>query len=108
MNAPRKLPLVVVCAMVACLCRAQAFTFEVASVRVADREPPSRPFPAGGQIAGGPGTNDPTRLTYSWVGDPAQDLFSALDKQLGLKLEKSKTQLDVVVIDHMDKRPSEN
>jgi hypothetical protein len=40
-------------------------TFEVASVRVASREPPSRPFPAGGQITGGPGSNDPTRLTYS-------------------------------------------
>jgi uncharacterized protein (TIGR03435 family) len=42
------------------------------------------------------------------TGDPAPDLFSALEKQLGLKLEKSKTQLDVVVIDHMDKTPTEN
>jgi uncharacterized protein (TIGR03435 family) len=40
--------------------------------------------------------------------DPAPDLFSALEKQLGLKLEKSKTQLDVIVIDHMDKEPTEN
>jgi uncharacterized protein (TIGR03435 family) len=40
--------------------------------------------------------------------DPAPDLFNAIEKQLGLKLEKSKTQLDVVVIDHMDKTPTEN
>ena len=40
--------------------------------------------------------------------DTAPDLFTALEKQLGLKLEKSKTQLDVIVIDHMDKQPIEN
>jgi len=38
----------------------------------------------------------------------APDLFAALEKQLGLRLEKSKTQLDVIVIDHMDKTPAEN
>jgi uncharacterized protein (TIGR03435 family) len=40
--------------------------------------------------------------------DHAPDLFTALEKQLGLKLERSKTQLDVIVIDHMDKQPTEN
>ena len=40
--------------------------------------------------------------------DAAPDLFAALEKQLGLKLEKSKTQLDVIVIDHMDRQPTEN
>jgi uncharacterized protein (TIGR03435 family) len=40
--------------------------------------------------------------------DAAPDLFTALEKQLGLKLEKSKTQLDAIVIDHMDKQPTEN
>jgi uncharacterized protein (TIGR03435 family) len=40
--------------------------------------------------------------------DAAPDLFTALEKQLGLKLEKSKTQLDVIVIDHLDKQPIEN
>jgi uncharacterized protein (TIGR03435 family) len=40
--------------------------------------------------------------------DPAPNLFNALEKQLGLKLEKSKTQLDVLVVDHMDKQPVEN
>jgi uncharacterized protein (TIGR03435 family) len=42
------------------------------------------------------------------VSDPAPDLFTALEKQLGLKLEKSKTPLDVIVVDHMDKQPTEN
>ncbi len=40
--------------------------------------------------------------------DPAPDLFTAIEKQLGLKLEKSKTQLDVVVVDHMDKEATGN
>jgi uncharacterized protein (TIGR03435 family) len=35
-------------------------------------------------------------------------LFVALEKQLGLKLEKRKTSLDVLVIDHVDKVPTEN
>lgn len=40
--------------------------------------------------------------------DPAPDLFTALEKQLGLKLEKSKTLVDVVVIDHLDRQPTGN
>jgi uncharacterized protein (TIGR03435 family) len=40
--------------------------------------------------------------------DAAPDIFTALEKQLGLKLEKRRTQLDVLVIDHLDKRPTED
>lgn len=40
--------------------------------------------------------------------DPAPDLFTALEKQLGLKLEKSRISLDVIVIEHIDKVPTEN
>jgi uncharacterized protein (TIGR03435 family) len=47
-------------------------------------------------------------LVTDTASDPAPDLFSAVERQLGLKLEKSKTQLDVIVIDHMDKTPTEN
>jgi uncharacterized protein (TIGR03435 family) len=53
-----------------------------------------------GGLAVAPGPDDIT--------DPAPDLFTALEKQLGLKLEKSKTKLDIIVIDHMDKQPTEN
>jgi len=59
------------------------------------------PMGRGGLTATLPGAADN-------AGDPAPDLFSALEKQLGLKLEKSKTQLDVLVIDHIDKTPTEN
>jgi uncharacterized protein (TIGR03435 family) len=63
------------------------------------------PGPLGGRLtaaAPGPG---PTP-TPSDPGGP--DLFTALEKQLGLKLEKSKIQLDVFVVDRMDKTPTEN
>jgi uncharacterized protein (TIGR03435 family) len=51
-------------------------------------------------LAVSPGPDDIT--------DPAPNLFSALEKQLGLKLEKSKAKLDIIVIDHMDRQPTEN
>jgi len=40
--------------------------------------------------------------------DSGSDLFTALEKQLGLKLEKTKTPLDVVVIDSIEKLPAGN
>ena len=39
---------------------------------------------------------------------PGPTLFVALEKQLGLKLEKGKANLDVLVIDRADKVPTEN
>jgi uncharacterized protein (TIGR03435 family) len=42
-------------------------SFEAASVRVAASEPPRRPMPARGDLLGGPGTDDPNRITYTWV-----------------------------------------
>jgi uncharacterized protein (TIGR03435 family) len=38
----------------------------------------------------------------------APDIFHALEKQLGLKLEKGKRRVDFLVIDHADKVPTEN
>jgi uncharacterized protein (TIGR03435 family) len=58
------------------------------------------PGPVGRGFAVAPGATDES--------DSAPSLFNALEKQLGLKLEKSKTQLDVFVVDHMDKQPTEN
>jgi uncharacterized protein (TIGR03435 family) len=42
------------------------------------------------------------------IGDPAPDLFTALEKQLGLKLEKIKIPTDVVVIERLNQQPTDN
>lgn len=50
----------------------------------------------------------------SGSGQPAADpngaisFFDAVDKQLGLKLDKEKRSLPVLVIDHIDEQPTEN
>ena len=36
------------------------------------------------------------------------DIFAALDKYLGLKLQKAQLPIDVLVIDHLDKVPTDN
>ncbi|MEP7354082.1 MAG: TIGR03435 family protein [Acidobacteriota bacterium] len=41
-------------------------------------------------------------------GEVAPTLFAALQQQLGLKLEQTKQQLDVLVIDRAEKTPTEN
>lgn len=51
-------------------------------------------------------------LTWAWNDDPSAgetgpSVFTALEEQLGLKLDSAKAPLDVVVIDHLE-RPSEN
>lgn len=56
-------------------------------------------MPMGGDAGPGKGDVSPD------AGGPT--LFTALEEQLGLKLESKKTNVDVVVIDHMD-LPSEN
>ena len=38
----------------------------------------------------------------------AVTIFTAVNKQLGLKLEKQKRSLPVLVIDHIDETPTEN
>jgi uncharacterized protein (TIGR03435 family) len=40
--------------------------------------------------------------------DPGPSVFSALQEQLGLKLEARKVPVDVLVIDHVEKTPIEN
>jgi uncharacterized protein (TIGR03435 family) len=42
------------------------------------------------------------------IGEPAPELFVALEKQLGLKLEKIKVPIDVVVIDRLNQQPTDN
>jgi uncharacterized protein (TIGR03435 family) len=40
--------------------------------------------------------------------DPAPDLATAIERQLGLKLVKSTINRDIIVIDHLDRQPTEN
>jgi uncharacterized protein (TIGR03435 family) len=40
--------------------------------------------------------------------DPAPTLIGALQEQLGLKLEQKKLPVDIVVVDHIEKTPTEN
>jgi uncharacterized protein (TIGR03435 family) len=40
--------------------------------------------------------------------EPLPDIFSALQSQLGLKLEQKKVAVDVFVVDHMEKTPTGN
>ena len=53
-------------------------------------------------------------IAMTWVpGEPAADdpgpsLIQALQDQLGLKLEPKKGMIDIVVIDHIEKVPTEN
>jgi uncharacterized protein (TIGR03435 family) len=54
-----------------------------------------------------PGGSHPAPLPDGQT-DTAPYLFDALQDQLGLKLEEKKAKLDVLVIDHVDKIPTEN
>jgi len=41
-------------------------------------------------------------------GDPPPSIFNALQEQLGLRLEAKKGPVDLLVIDHVEKTPTEN
>jgi len=55
----------------------------------------------------GPGGAFPERLPDGQA-ETAPNLFDALWQQLGLRLEEKKTELDVLVVDHVDRVPTEN
>jgi uncharacterized protein (TIGR03435 family) len=59
------------------------------------------PPPGGGGGRGGDNVFVPE-------GDPPQNLFGAIQAQLGLKLEAKKGDAEIIVIDHMEKTPTEN
>jgi uncharacterized protein (TIGR03435 family) len=61
--------------------------------------PPPPPPGAGGGLVG----EAPSR-----EGEVGPNLFTAVQEQLGLKLEQKKGQIDLVVIDKMEKTPTEN
>jgi hypothetical protein len=71
----------------------KSLTFDAATVKQA-----SVPMPGAGEAHGGPGAADPGRIHYPNV---------ILQEQLGLKLESSKTAVELLVIDQAERR-SEN
>ena len=60
------------------------------------------------RIFGGPDWTDTVRFDVEGIGDPTRpSIFTAVQDQLGLKLESTKAPLDVIVIEHAE-RPKEN
>jgi uncharacterized protein (TIGR03435 family) len=58
----------------------------------------------------GPGETTASSLPASQpdAAEPLPDIFSALQSQLGLKLEPKKVAVEVFVVDHMEKTPTGN
>ena len=122
------------CGWVAGQAADQRLTFEVASIKPGSLPKPD----AQGRIMfsgprGGPGTQDPGRIHYPYISlkqplmqacdvkslqiqGPAwldteralPDIFRALKEQIGLALEAGKGPVALIVIDHMEKTPTEN
>jgi uncharacterized protein (TIGR03435 family) len=76
----------------------------------------SRPmFGVGAPVIDSTGLAGVFDFTLDWTPDNASPeavagpaLFSALQEQLGLKLEPSKSRIEVLVIDHVDRIPTDN
>jgi uncharacterized protein (TIGR03435 family) len=75
-----------------------------------------------GQVVDDTGLKGEYEISLSWVSDqsagqaapsaaasdPGADLFAAVRTQLGLRLEPRKTPAEVLVIDHIERVPTEN
>lgn len=71
------------------------------------RGPMMGPMMKGGGPGPGPGPGDPSdRIAPE--GDQPPSIFNALQEQLGLKLQATKGAVDLLVIDHVEKTPTEN
>jgi uncharacterized protein (TIGR03435 family) len=62
---------------------------------------------AGAMIPGGGGGGDASRAPADSASEPGGSIFATV-QQLGLKLEPRKASLEQIVIDHVEKMPTEN
>ena len=62
------------------------------------------PVPPGAMMRGGPQGGPPTDS----ASDPAPSSIFAAVQQLGLRLEARKDAVETIVVDHLEKMPSEN
>ncbi len=69
---------------------------------------PGGPPPPGGDHPGSAASDGTTPLSAASDGEGVPTLFGALQSQLGLKLEPKKGQMELIVVDHVEKVPTEN
>jgi len=67
-------------------------------------------FSSADKVQAGAGPSAPSANGGSTASDPsgALSLFDAVSRQLGLRLEKQKRPLPVLVIDHIEEKPTDN
>ena len=65
-------------------------------------------FSMAGQLQSGPGRRGGEAPTQASDPNGALSLLDALPKQLGLKLELTKRPVEVMVIDHVEQKPTDN
>ena len=58
-------------------------------------------------VTAGPGGGGEGRMPAN-DGDSGPTLMGAIQQQLGLKLEPKKGTVDIMIVDHMEKVPTEN
>lgn len=59
-------------------------------------------------IEPGSALGSPLSESLNQGADPLPDVFSALQTQLGLRLEPRKAPVEVMVVDHMERAPTRN
>jgi uncharacterized protein (TIGR03435 family) len=67
-----------------------------------------RPPGGGSDRPGGAASDGTTPLSATSDAESVPTLFGALQSQLGLKLEAKKGQMELIVVDHVEKVPTEN